>query len=182
MRRQIILLTGLAGAGKTTIAKELVVRDGFSRYAYAEPIKRMMLALGLTWEQVYGTEKETPCELLGGRTPRYAMQTLGTEWGRELISPDIWINAWKARVLADGYNLIVSDDCRFQNEVDVARSIGDVRVVRLNRVGAGAKGGAAGHASELAFAEPDFNVLNNGSVADTASKIMKWVAQYDIAA
>jgi hypothetical protein len=45
--------------------------------------------------QLYGDEKETPLPEFGGKTPRQMMQTLGTEWGRNLIDAEIWITLWK---------------------------------------------------------------------------------------
>ena len=79
-----------------------------------------MAAIGLSAEQIDGSLKETPCDLLCGKTPRQAMQLLGTEWGRDLISPDFWVSAWSAavdRALTGGAIGIVADDCRFLNEV-----------------------------------------------------------------
>ena len=55
----IIALTGPAGCGKTTVAKQLE-GHGFVRVRFAGPIKAMLRALGLTEAQVDGDEKETP--------------------------------------------------------------------------------------------------------------------------
>ena len=90
----IIGLTGLAGSGETTVARHLMGMHGFVRHRMAEPLKSMLKALGLTEQQIDGDLKEVPCELLGGKTPRHAMQTLGTEWGRDLISQNLWVKAW----------------------------------------------------------------------------------------
>lgn len=144
--RLIIGLSGLAGSGKSTAAHHLIHRHGFARVRFAGPLKSMMAALGLTQEQIEGSEKEKPCALLAGKTPRYAMQTIGTEWGRDLIAPDLWIRAWQAAVdaLPPGQP-VVCDDVRFPNEADAIRAAGGF-LVRVERPGAGA--GAAGHSSE----------------------------------
>jgi putative protein kinase ArgK-like GTPase of G3E family len=81
VNRQIIGLTGLMGSGKSLAAQELE-RIGFTRTRFAGSLKDMMRVLGLTEEEIEGNLKETACALLGGKTPRYAMQTIGTEWGR----------------------------------------------------------------------------------------------------
>ncbi|XUM19730.1 deoxynucleotide monophosphate kinase [Bradyrhizobium oligotrophicum S58] len=143
--RTIIAFTGLAGAGKSTAAAHLVKLRGFERVRFAGPLKAMMAALGCTAAEIDGDRKETPCDLLGGKTPRWAMQTLGTEWGRQLIGPDLWIRAWRAAVdrLPAGTPVVV-DDCRFPNEAEAIRSAGGV-VVRLERPGAGT---ASTHESE----------------------------------
>lgn len=144
--RTVIAFTGLAGSGKSTVAEHLTRHHGFTRVRFAGPLKEMMRALGLTEAEIEGDRKEVPCELLGGRTPRYAMQTIGTEWGRNIIARDLWIRAWRAAVdkLPAGASVVV-DDCRFPNEADAVRALGGV-LVRIVRPGAGA--GAAGHISE----------------------------------
>lgn len=144
--RTLIAFTGLAGSGKSTAAKHLVDTLGFQRIRFAGPLKDMMRALGLTEAGIEGDCKEVPCELLGGKTPRHAMQTLGTEWGRDLICQDLWIRAFNAALtkVPEGVPVVV-DDCRFPNEADAIVAAGGV-LVRVVRPGAGA--GAAGHSSE----------------------------------
>jgi hypothetical protein len=144
-QRTIVAFTGLAGSGKSTAAAYLVERHGFQRVRFAGPLKAMMVALGCTHEQIDGSEKETPCDLLGGKTPRHAMQTLGTEWGRNLITPDLWIRAWQNAVAKVPAGVpVVVDDCRFPNEAEAVRFAGGV-IVRIERPGAGT---ASVHASE----------------------------------
>lgn len=144
-QRTIIAFTGLAGAGKSTAALHLVNRHGFQRVRFAGPLKAMMAALGLTTAEIDGNRKELPCELLGGKTPRHAMQTIGTEWGRKLIGDDLWINAWRAAVDKLPADVpVVVDDCRFPNEAAAIQAAGGV-CVRIERAGAGT---ASVHESE----------------------------------
>lgn len=142
--RTIIAFTGLAGSGKSTAAAHLVNRYGYTRVRFAGPLKAMLAALGCTPDEIDGHLKETPCDLLCGKTPRQAMQWLGTEFGRDMIGPDLWIRAWKA-ALARTSGPVVVDDCRFPNEAAAIRAAGGV-MIRIERPGAGA--GAAGHSSE----------------------------------
>lgn len=131
-----------------------------------------MRALGLSEAQVDGSDKEKPCSLLNGMTPRNAMQLLGTEWGRELVHTELWISAW-AQAVEDlpplnweepDIKLVVCDDVRFPNEADAIRARGGI-VVRIDRPGAGSSSGAD-HASEQLDFEPDYTIHNNGSRAD----------------
>lgn len=128
---RLIALTGLAGAGKSVIAKHLVAKHGYRVEKFAGPLKDMLRGFGLTERHIEGDLKELPCELLGGQTPRYAMQTLGTEWGRNIISPSLWVDAWSSRAAAGP---VVCDDCRFPNEAAAVRALGGiiVRVVRYD--------------------------------------------------
>jgi hypothetical protein len=143
--RTIIAFTGLAGAGKSTAALHLVKNRNFQRVRFAGPLKAMMAALGLSPAQIDGNEKELPCDLLGGKTPRFAMQTIGTEWGRDLIGPDLWIRAWQHAVAALPAGVpVVVDDCRFPNEAAAIVAAGGV-LVHIERPGAGT---ASVHSSE----------------------------------
>lgn len=114
----LIAFAGKAGAGKSYAAHHLVDKHGFIRLRFADPLKSMLHALGLGPDHTDGDGKEKPCELLGGQTPRWAMQALGTEWGRTLIDPDLWVRSWCLRadkLLVKGVSVVV-DDCRFLNE------------------------------------------------------------------
>lgn len=155
--RTIIAFTGVAGSGKSTAAAHLTRHRGFERVRFAGPLKAMMAALGCTAPEIDGDRKETPCELLGGKTPRHAMQTLGTEWGRDLIASDLWIRAWQAALARVPAGVpVVVDDCRFPNEAAAVIAAGGV-IVRIERPGAGT---ASVHASEQ-HALPASRTLHN---------------------
>lgn len=121
----IIGFTGRAGAGKSTAAEfAMECRPSAHRASFARPIKLMMRALltasGMSDYDVFqclnGDMKEEPCDALDGATPRHAMQTLGTEWGRTHLGEMFWINAALRSALSKGVDLIVFDDVRFENE------------------------------------------------------------------
>lgn len=159
----VIALTGLAGSGKSTASKYLVEKHGYKLVKFAGPLKDMLRAIGLSEAQIEGELKEEPCEWLQGATPRHAMQTLGTQWGRACIGPSFWIELWVRRVnliIAEGGRVVV-DDCRFPNEADEVRKLGGV-VWRL--AGRGGIGGS--HESEAGCGDPDAEVHNIGDIAD----------------
>jgi hypothetical protein len=76
--------------------------------------------------------KEVPTPFLNGQTPRHAMQTLGTEWGRKLIHPDIWVDATMRA--AEQFDKVVIPDVRFPNEVAAVTNRGGW-VYRITRPG-----------------------------------------------
>lgn len=128
----IIGIIGPRQSGKSTLTRHLVEYYGFTRTAFADPIKKaLMAAFGLSRDQVYGDLKEEPTDKLCGRTPRHAMMTLGTEWGRELIDPNIWLSAWK-NTRPKGN--IVIEDVRFPNEHKLIKELGGI-IIRVRRPG-----------------------------------------------
>ncbi|KIQ05172.1 deoxynucleotide monophosphate kinase, partial [Agrobacterium tumefaciens] len=153
----VIALTGLAGSGKSTASKYLVEKHGYQLVKFAGPLKDMLRAIGLSEAQIEGELKEEPCEWLQGATPRHAMQTLGTQWGRACIGPSFWIELWVWRVnqiIAAGGRIVV-DDCRFPNEAAEVRKLGGVVWKILGR------GGIAGaHESEAGCGEADMEIHN----------------------
>ena len=154
----VIALTGPAGSGKSTAARHLVNAHGYALVKFAGPLKSMMRMVGLSDREIEGDLKEEPSAVLCGRTPRYAMQTLGTEWGRDIIGPDFWANVWfevAAEVLDQG-GRVVCDDCRFDNEAEAVRKLGGL-VLSLH-----GRGGIEGdHASEAGGVKADFSICND---------------------
>ena len=164
-RPRLIGFCGPAGCGKTFAATHLAASFGYSRVRFAGPLKAMCKALGMTDAEIDGPAKEQSCDLLGGRTPRWAMQTLGTEWGRDLIDPDLWVRAWERQALSflDAGDPVVVDDVRFANEAAAIWQRGGV-LIRLDRAGAGRSAGE-GHASERLDFPYDARLENYGDRA-----------------
>ena len=125
----LIGLTGYKGSGKSEVAERLSYKYSFHRSSFAGPLKDMLKALGLNHAWFYGALKEKENkDILNGHTPRYAMQTLGTEWAREHLGEDFWINLWRSKaktILAASVDArLTVEDTRFPNEVDIIRKFG----------------------------------------------------------
>ncbi|UIS25235.1 putative deoxynucleotide monophosphate kinase [Erythrobacter phage vB_EliS-L02] len=128
---RIIGLIGRKGAGKDTAADMLMVR-GYENIKFAGALKDMLRALlsyqgvdhGTIERMVEGDLKEEPSEYLSGQTPRWAMQTLGTEWGRNLIANGLWVDVTIRRAMAG--DQVVITDCRFPNEKEAIEKVGGV--------------------------------------------------------
>lgn len=117
----VIGLCGRAQHGKSTLAAQLVEFFGGAAYvqrtAFADPIKVMLAAFGLRPEHLYGSQKMDELPMLGGHTPRWAMQSLGTEWGRKLMYRDIWLDAWERTVMGRPQPIVIVEDVRFASEI-----------------------------------------------------------------
>lgn len=116
---------GPEGAGKSTAAHIVSELTGGTILPFAAPLKAMIAALGVPHGCIYGTqaEKEMPLAMLGGKTARHAMQTLGTEWGRQCMGADFWRDAWLAKADTMG-DVVIADDVRFPNEAEAILSRG----------------------------------------------------------
>lgn len=158
----IIGLQGYAGSGKSTVAKYLEERHGFARRHIKAPLAAMTRTLFLyafpeatdsdLHEMVDGTLKRKP--LLSGRTPTEIQQFLGTEFGRNFIHPDIWLDIWSA--WAAQHPKVVQESVRFANEAERCDVIWEVR-----RPGYGALNG---HVSEALPVVADVVLDNSGGV------------------
>lgn len=165
---KLIGLSGAAGVGKDTVADYLASQYGLSQYAFAAPIKEGLKAMfGLTDQHFTHGLKEAPVEHLGV-SPRVLAQRLGTEYGREMVCPDVWIREAERRWLAlqDGASggMVISD-VRFDNEADWVRRRGG-QVWHIWRPDAKP---VARHKSEdgvQIVKEQDILLLNNGTLDD----------------
>lgn len=172
----VIALAGPAGSGKSTAARHLIEQHGYTLVKFAGPLKAMMRAIGLTDEHIEGSLKEVPCKLLCGKTPRWAMQSIGSNWARDMIGPDLWRNIWfdtAADVLDQG-GRVVCDDMRFANEEAAVRDLGG-KVFEVQ----GRGGIAGGHVSEAYRPAADTFLSNLGTVAQLHAQIDYALAAYD---
>lgn len=136
----LIGIVGFINSGKGTVG-DLLVDHGFHKDSFARSVKDAVSSIfGWPRELLEGdTEisrkwRETPdpfwTENFGySFTPRAALQLLGTEAGRNVFHPDIWVVSLLNR--AKGRNVVVTD-VRFRNEISYIRKHGGIiiRVVR----------------------------------------------------
>ncbi len=167
----IIGLSGYAQTGKDTVAQHLVENYGYTRIAFADPIREALLKLNphitdvpelphanlsqlipMGWEFL----KQTSPQVRG------LLQRLGTEVAREMWDPDFWVNL--AMRKADDFGNVVITDVRFPNEYNAIKyRNGHVwRVNKLNHKPAN------DHPSEIALDdfEFDWSIPNYGTIED----------------
>lgn len=143
----VVALTGLAGAGKDSVADILVRDHGFVKMSFADPLKRMVQTL----DPIVGYYDESCCIECGpphfepvyltdlydnylfddedikdseyGDEVRRLWQRFGTDVMRA-EDPNYWVNKAQRAILDSGYDKVVLSDCRFPNEADMIYALG----------------------------------------------------------
>jgi len=128
-------------------------------------------------------------------TPRLLLQLLGTDCGRNIIHPNIWVNAlmseykitesYRGVILNKGVftdtdwksnnapNWIITD-MRFPNELKAVKDRDGI-TIRVNRYDITGQGKLNPHSSETALddAEFDYEIINDGTIEDLIKKVKK---------
>lgn len=167
--QKVIGITGRKRHGKDTVARELVL-NGFKVLRFADPLKEMLRAFYRAHDLVEseierrleGDLKEHPCIYLNGRSPRYAMQTLGTEWGRDLIDNNLWVDSLHRR--ASLHDKVAVPDVRFDNECAKIHEM-DGKIVRVDASKRVPEDTHSNHSSETGIGKlpADLEIDNNGT-------------------
>lgn len=176
---KIIGLTGQKRSGKDTVAglidmhttrpwQKMALRESF-----AGPIRRAVADI-LGWSMAQLEEhKELPLARLDNVTPRHMMQTLGTEWGRQMILPDLWIRVLETKLeeaINSGlYGVAVITDVRFPNEAKMIKSMDGI-ILRVVRPGLES---ADTHSSETPLPDDlvDATIVNDATIPELSAKV-----------
>ena len=138
----IIGVVGFIGSGKGTVADILVDKHDFHKLSFADAVKDATAAIfGWPRSLLEGdTEesrlfRETKDEWWSNKfgydfSPRLALQMMGTEAGRDVFHPDVWIHSLERKM--DMYKNVVIADVRFPNEIKFIQSKGGF-VIRVKR-------------------------------------------------
>jgi hypothetical protein len=104
------------------------------------------------------------------------MQTLGTDWGRDLISPNLWTLLAHQRLLRNGPGMVIPD-IRFENEAAWVRDHGGM-VIHLTRPDAEP---VQKHPSENGVKRlpQDVQLFNIGTLEELQSSVKALLNVYD---
>lgn len=166
----IIGITGRARTGKDTVANFIIAAIGGYRYSFADPLRAMLKPLGIDLDDPYWQARKEEVIPAIGVSPRRLLQTLGTEWGRDIINPNLWLILAKQRLLQHGPGMVIPD-IRFENEAAWVREQGGV-IIHLARSGVKR---VEAHVSEtgIALKDTDATLFNNGTLEELQTAIRR---------
>ena len=174
------MIIGIAGkkrSGKDTAADMLVTHHDFIKESFAAPIRKFVGELcGLTPAQLE-KHKEDYIPLLNS-SPRKMMQTLGTEWGRDMISQTIWTDSLIMRIKQKSAPDTVICDVRFENEATAIRAMGGV-ILHIARDHVQPVDEHASEAGVYAHAD-DYYIPNNRTFSDLYKELNDLVKELRI--
>jgi hypothetical protein len=173
MQKIIGLYSPAPQSGKSTVASELEQR-GYVIVPFAETLKLMLIPMleSLGYDRrganylVYQAKQVVVGD--AGVSVRHMLQTLGTEWGRACIHPDIWVRCWKGR--AQQYSAVVADDVRFPNEAAMIKLLGG-EMWRIERPGVPHEHGHVSEGSLDDFDGFSRHIVNDGTIDDLIGKL-----------
>jgi len=169
------LYSPAAQSGKTTVARYLEER-GYCRLPFAQPMRDMLSVMlrQLGYDEVriefhLHRDKEAVLPELGVSV-RHLMRTLGTEWGRECISPTVWLDVWLAKARRKSF--VVVDDVRFKNEADLIHLLGG-EVWRITRPGVVRTTDHASEGGLDTWTKFTCDIVNAGTISDLLNGLPK---------
>lgn len=187
----IIGITGKASSGKDTLALHLQQKYGYTRRAFADPIKEL-LNKRFEWTPEQWEDrrwKERPCVITldvpardwhNRLSPRQLAQWLGTEVGRNTFGQDCWVRAMEnwCRANMDGGDRLVIPDVRFNNEAEWILAQGG-RIIRVTHPNAPE---VAPHTSEQGVNDTyvNFFLVNNASIEHMYTAIDHYMEGFNV--
>ena len=178
--KMLVGFSGLGRSGKDTAGAYLIAK-GYRHGSFAIHLKRALAAMfGMSLEEVEYWKQNDDANVPGfNMTMRVMQQTLGTEWGRDIIDPDCWVKLTEREFDTANTPMVITD-VRFENEAKWIRSRGGL-VCHLRREDRTAINNAS-HVSEAGINIPhgdDAVIDNNGTLDDLYASIEALREHYD---
>ena len=184
--KKLIGIIGLKNSGKDTMGNYLTTHHGFTKYAFANPVKEICKSLfSLSDEQLEDRKLKEKMDPRWGISPREMFQRIGTDFGQftlfklfpelneKIKYREIWVKLFEQWFLKNKDKDIVVTDVRFMHEVNKIKSMGG-QIVRIKRD----CDTSDSHISEMELNQInnrliDWEIENNFELVDLYSQIDK---------
>jgi hypothetical protein len=180
---RVVALSGLKRSGKDTVAAYLVKEYGFTRVAFADPVREHIYTLNpwLLLQDDQAMRLQDYVDLVGWEGAkehpevRRLLQIYATEVVRDGIDPRTWLTLGMRSIRSTRGPVVVTD-MRFKNELFALRNMG-AKTVRVTRNAAGV---ADAHRSEneLANASFQYELDNNGTIDQLHQKVDRMMKEF----
>ena len=175
----IIGITGEKESGKDVAAEYLSRKLGHPIWKFATGVREVISVMtGLSVEFLESREgKKTILPEFGGITVGRALQVVGTDWGRNQVSENIWVNVLTRKWVDAGQPNIIISDVRFENEADFCHFV--IKLERKNNTPNLSDGRDASHESETTVSKIKETVLiQSESVKDLFDQLDTLLSKY----
>jgi hypothetical protein len=183
---KIVGYAGRARSGKNAAAQFSVQDWGAQQYAWADNLRKALLTLDPM------VEAENTCarlsriiEFLGWDKAkvdipeiRRLMQVFGTEVGRQIVGPNVWVDSLLRKIEQEKPDVAVITDCRFPNELAAIRDRGGY-TVWVERPGIEA---VNGHVSESSIGPEDCThvIKNDGDLINLRQRVYNLHERFNV--
>ncbi|MEV4575985.1 hypothetical protein AB0K16_22335 [Nonomuraea jabiensis] len=167
-------INGFAGSGKDTLADALVENYGFTKIAFADPLREVLMEMNPLL-MVENGQPMRLCDLLTVHgwddakalypEVRQAMVMLGQAM-RNRVNTRIWINHALNRI--EGHDKVVFSDVRQLNEAQIIKDVLGAELIHISRPGVGPANSQ--EMQELPPAIFSWNIVNDKDVTALRAK------------
>lgn len=199
MTGKLIGLGGKLRAGKDAVGDYLEEKHGYVKLGMSDALNEALLKLNpyihlepghpLGEFVLYKFLHDAVGYVEAKKNPevRRLLQVLGTEVGREMIDPDVWVRIAEKKILRlweNGKSVVITA-MRFPNEIEMLERLGGLSVwverpdeLRLQAHSTGADNAplsVLAHASETSVSADDFSyvLMNDGTLEQLYRKVEK---------
>lgn len=176
----LIGLSGYARSGKDTVGKYLEEQYEFKRIAFADALKQFAYILDPIVEGTLAghlIRLQKLVELNGweeakkSNDVRRLLQVLGTECGRDIIGPNVWVDIVARKIEEQPGDWVITD-CRFTNELNFVKNQTNGISWWVNRPGIGPLNS---HISENQIIPENTDIIldNTGTIEKLYSNVAK---------
>jgi hypothetical protein len=185
MNKNLVGIVGPKQSGKDT-AVAYLTKLGYTRYAFADPIKRGLQEMfGFTDEQLWGTdEQKEAIDEYWGISARRMAKLVGTELfqfdihkytqpGEFDVNRKAWVlrfKKWYNEEISKNPDLkIAISDMRFPHESKIIKDMGGI-IVKIDRPLI-VRNDTHGSETEYQFIKEDYKVINDSTLEDYYKKL-----------